>query len=233
MFPTALVWPWICARPGTRLPEAPAIEEAHRDRVREVARAWLEWLNGLISMPAQLGSETSAAPGTANADRAWNPERMEYSFAVAAPSSDGERLLSAAEYSHGDLDWHAFNQRPGASLGASADAGMREELVRTAIPAPVTYRGMPVSRWWEFEDGQVNLGSVDAGPDDSLWILLLGFALEYGNDWFVVPLELPAGAVYRVVSLIVTDSFGQRTLVCLYTQSRVVRRALAHLLALE
>ena len=77
---------------------------------------------------------------------------------------------------------------------------------------------MPVSRWWEFEDGQVNLGSVDAGPEDLLRILLLGFALRYGNDWFLVPLELTAGAVYRVVSLIVTDSFGQRTLVRPYTQ---------------
>lgn len=202
---------------GNVLPEAPPIDDPDRGHVRDVAREWLEWVNSFISVPAPIGSGTTGA-GSANASRAWNPERMEYSFAVAAPAADGERLLAATEYSEGDLDWHAFNQRPGASLGASVDSAARGELVRTVIPAPVSYRGMPVSRWWEFEDGQVNLGSVDAGPNDLLRLLLLGFALDYGNDWFLVPVALPAGAVYRVISLIVTDSFGERTLVRPYTE---------------
>ena len=200
---------------GDRLPAAPAVEEPDRDRVLSVTRQWLAWLDGFISMPASIGSDAGA--GLSPASRAWNPERMEYSFAVAAPAADGERLLAAAEYYEGDLDWQSFNQRPGASLGANADAAARDEIVRSAIPAPVSYRGMPVSRWWEFEDGQVNLGSVDAGPNDLLRVLLLGFALDYGNDWFLVPVALPAGAIYRVTSLIVTDSFGERTLVRPYT----------------
>ena len=189
---------------GGGLPEAPPIEDADRERVLDAARAWLAWLDGLVS--------------SSSSNRAWNAERMEYSFAVAAPSADGERLLAAAEYSQGDLDWYAFNQRPGSSLGANEDSAARQEVVRTTIPTPVSYRGMPVSRWWEFEDGQVNLGSVDAGPNDLLRLLLLGFALDYGNDWFLAPVVLPAGAVYRILSLIVTDSFGERTLVRPYTQ---------------
>jgi hypothetical protein len=191
--------------PGA-LPQAPAIDAADREHVLAAARDWLAWLDSVSSSPA-TGEST-----------AWSPERMEYAFAVAAPAAQGEHVLVAGEYARGNLDWQVFDQKPGASIGAAADVSAREELVRTAIPAPVTYRGMPVARWWEFEDGQVNFGAVDAGPTDLLRLLLLGFALDYGNDWFYVPVELPAGAVYRVTSFIVTDSFGERTLVQPYTQ---------------
>lgn len=188
------------------LPAAPIIEPADEGNVVAAADEWLRWLDARFSTPA----EGAASP--------WSSERMEYAFAVAAPTSDGERVLVATEYAHGHLDWHSFDQRPGGALGAAADAPTIEPIVRTAIPAPVSYRGMPVARWWEFEDGQVNFGAVDAGPTDLLRLLLLGFALDYGNDWFLMPVELPAGAIYRVTSLVVTDSFGERTLLRPYTQ---------------
>jgi hypothetical protein len=188
------------------LPAIPVIEPADEVNVRAAADAWLRWLDARFGVPPDGG----ASP--------WNPERMEYAFSVAAPASDGERVLVAEEYAHGHLDWHAFDVRPGGALGAAADAASIEPLVRTSIPAPVSYRGMPVARWWEFEDGQVNFGAVDAGPTDLLRLLLLGFALDYGNDWFLMPIDLPAGALYRVTSLVVTDSFGERTLIQPYTE---------------
>ncbi|MGH7573761.1 MAG: hypothetical protein ACREM1_01335 [Longimicrobiales bacterium] len=188
------------------LPAAPLIEPADQEAVRAAADQWLGWLNARFSVPP----EGDPSP--------WNAERMEYAFALAGPSQDGERVLVAREYAHGHLDWHAFDQVPGAVLGAAGDAAARESLVRTAIPSPVSYRGMPVSRWWEFEDGQVNFGAVDAGPTDLLRLLLLGFALDYGNDWFLLPVELPAGGIYRITSLVVTDSFGERTLLRPYTE---------------
>jgi hypothetical protein len=188
------------------LPSSPPIREADRERVLAAIKAWLAWLDARLGVQPPV----EASP--------WNPERMEYAFAVAAPASDGERVLTATEYARGDLDWHCFDQHPGATLGASADASARDVVVRTAIPGPVSYRGMPVSRWWEFEDGQVNFGAVDAEPADLLRLLLLGFALNYGNDWFLMPLALPAGAVYSVASLVVIDSFGERTLIRPYTR---------------
>jgi hypothetical protein len=193
--------------PGT-LPEQPPVDEAQRESVLAATSAFLSWFDARTGRAAA----EEALP-------AWNPERMEYAFSVAAPAPDGEYVLGAAEFSSGHLDWHAFDLFPATSLGAAADAGSREVLVRSAIPAPVSYRGMPVTRWWEFEDGQVNFGAVDAGPADLLRLLLLGFALDYGNDWYMMPVELPAGAVYRVASLVVTDSFGVRTLIRPYTQT--------------
>jgi hypothetical protein len=190
------------------LPAAPLVEAADRDSMLQATREWLTWFDSAISAPPSEGNT------------AWNPERMEYSFAVAAPETSGERTLSAVEHTQGILDWYSFDQAPGASIGARDDGALREELVRTAIPGPVSYLGMPAARWWQFEDGQVNFGTVDAGPPDLLRLLLLAFALDYGNDWFNMPVELPAGALYRVKSLVVTDSFGERTLVRPYTEAQ-------------
>ena len=72
---------------------------------------------------------------------------------------------------------------------------------------------MPAARFWEFEDAQVDFGSVDAGPTDLARMLLVEFALAYGNDWFVIPIELEVGSLYRTRSLVITDTFGVRTLI--------------------
>ena len=117
---------------------------------------------------------------------------MEYAFSVAAPTVP-ETVL-ASEYYEGDLDWYDFDVKPGATLGAAADrlAGVNPlPITRTLIPAPATYRGMPSSRWWEFEDAAVDFGAVDAEPDDLARMLLVDFAITYGNDWFVIPVEVP------------------------------------------
>lgn len=144
---------------------------------------------------------------------AWQRERMEYEFAVAAPSATPGRqiVLDAPEYANGRLDWPAFDRRIGATLGQEDRAAAF--VTRTVIPSRVSYRGMPAARWWEFEDATVDFGRVEAGPADLLRLLLVAFAVDYGNDWFVLPVELDVGAVYRVRSLVVTDSFGIRTLV--------------------
>jgi hypothetical protein len=72
---------------------------------------------------------------------------------------------------------------------------------------------MPADRFWEFEDAQVDFGSVDAGPTDLVRMLLVEFALDYGNDWFVIPIEVDVGSVYKTRSLVITDTFGFRTLI--------------------
>jgi hypothetical protein len=57
----------------------------------------------------------------------------------------------------------------------------------------------------------VNLAKVDAGPPDLARMLLIEYASLYGNDHFIVPLELEVGGLCRVTSLVVTDNFGGRT----------------------
>jgi len=184
---------------GTEIVIAPAlqIQPADQAEVEKAARLWLQWFDTLFSEPS--GQNPS-----------WLPERLEYAFSVGAAFSDGERALTAPEYYEGHLDWYAFDFNPKVTLGATADKAFKE-VSQTAIPAPANFRGMPAARFWEFEDAQVNFGAIDAGPTDMLRLLLVEFALSYGNDWFVIPVELNVGALYRTNSLVITDSFGVRT----------------------
>jgi hypothetical protein len=180
---------------------APALQIAAADlaEVKQAAQLWLQWFETLFSEPE-------------SANQSWTPERMEYAFSVGTRFSDGERTLTAREYFEGRLDWYSFDVNAEVSLGAAADNAF-EEITSTSIPAPISFRGMPAARFWEFEDAQVDFGSVDAGPADLARMLLVEFALSYGNDWFVIPIELEVGSLYRTRSLVVTDTFGVRTLI--------------------
>jgi hypothetical protein len=72
---------------------------------------------------------------------------------------------------------------------------------------------MPAPRFWEFEDARIDWGLIDAGPGDLPHLLLADYAANFGNDWYVIPAEVQVGTLTRTRSLVVTDSFGVRTLV--------------------
>jgi hypothetical protein len=188
------------------LPANLAIDGGDRPALDRVRDRFLAWFDRFILEPA------AADAG------AWSDERLEYACAVAAPARPGpgapaEVVLQAREYYGGTLDWHHFDLTPGVALGAADDSGQTRSFTSRTVPAPVTYRGMPAARWWEFEDAAVDFGRVDAEPDDLARMLLVEFAVTFGNDWFVVPLDLDVGSVCRITSLVVADTFGVRTLV--------------------
>jgi hypothetical protein len=188
---------------GSKLYEAlvagnmPTPQVAAQDQplVDSATQSWRQWYESVVWEPAA-------------AQTAWVPKRMEYSFAVSAPAPFGEVVLEAPDYRGGGLDWYAFRVRADATLGAQATETKQEPLARTVIPAPVRYPGMPSDRWWEFEDAQVDFGSVDTLPGDAAALVLLQFAITYGNDWFLVPVPVTVGSLCKITSVRVTDSFG-------------------------
>jgi len=184
-----------------QLPGAPPIAAAHEPLVRAAAETWLGWYESLFSEPD-------------GANASWQRERLEYAFAVSGDAPNGEVVLSAAEYCEGHLDWHSFDLASG-TLHAPGDAPkpIAEPVVLHTIPSPIGYRGMPSDRWWEFEESRVNFGAADAGPADLGRMLMIEFAVIYGNDWFIIPIKLPVGSVFQTRSLVVTDTFGVRMLV--------------------
>src|SRR4029079_2100244 len=119
----------------------------------------------------------------------------------------------------GTLEWYSFDHWPGLQLGVTASDPKPTKVVRTVIPAPVRYAGLAGDRWWEFEDGQVNFSRVEGDPDELVRLLLVEFALAYGNDWFTIPVDVTPGAVFVPQALVVTDAFGERTVVPHYTAS--------------
>lgn len=161
--------------------------------VLNAINTWLSWYERHVSEPQS------------DLNRAWQPERQEYRFELSARLGEDEVTITADEYADGQLDWYSFTVKSG-SVDRWADAQDFKPIV--LMPAPVRYSGMSSDRFWEFEDARVNLGYLEAGPTDLGRMLLAEFALVFSNDWFLIPVELPVGSLFRVNSLTVRDTFG-------------------------
>lgn len=192
------------AAPSAYAPD-PSLKVAAADlpAVQRVVAAWLAWYDGLFAEPSATGD-----------DDAWIPDRLEYAVSVGARLSPAEAdglTLSASEFDGGRLDWSSFDidQRFSLDTSASPAAGT---MNRVMIPAPVVPRGAPAARFWEMEDAQLAYGLLPAGATDLAHLMLVEYASSYGNDWYVLPLTLPVGSLTRVDSLVVTDTFGMRSL---------------------
>lgn len=171
---------------------------ADLERAEAVVQGWRSWYR---------------ARGGFDAEPGWNAQRVEYAFSVAARGPQGEITLRAPDHDGGHLDWYSFDlaTAPGARHGLGA--GKAPERVRTAVPTPVRYSGMPASRLWEFEDGAVHFGDLDAGPADLARLMVAELATVYGDDMFVVPLTVEVGSLTELRSVEVFDTFGGRTAV--------------------
>lgn len=157
-------------------------------------------------------------------DSAWESQRLNYEFALGSPAADESILLSAPEFPGGHLDWYSFSLGRGqANPVAQANPAQVTLTTFDFLPNHVVFRGMPDPRWWNFEDAVTDFGQLDAEHVDLAKLLVMEFALVYGNDWFSIPVPVtvgisgeggvPRGTVSRVTSLVVTDTFGIRTMI--------------------
>lgn len=187
--------------------DALVIQPALRSVVEAVVTAFVHWYE----------RKFDNAPARASA---WDANRLEYRLMIKTSGEAGQNTtLCAGEYSTGQLDWYHFDVTPPDEAPADLQQMapvldvVHETKIVTVIPSPARYAGMPNKRWWEFEDSTVDLGNINADTTDIAKILLVEFALMYGNDWFIIPFDLPVGTLSRVEAVIVTDVFGVRTAV--------------------
>lgn len=181
-----------------RLTSLPAELAGLPNQARAVLEAWLAWYRADLLDPGN--------------NAAWDRGRFEYRFAAAAHTAAGEAVLVADRYRDGTLDWYSLDAAPaGATLGGPPAAPRPARTWRPLLVSPVEYAGKPADRFWEFEDAEVNFGAIDAGPTDLTRLLLVEFALVYGNDWFVVPVRLPVGSLFTATRCTVRDTFGVLT----------------------
>ena len=171
--------------------------------VVSVLTRWMAWLTDF----AFDGSASTSKPG---ASPYWNPNRLEYSFALGAGDAQTGARLEADEYTDGRLDWHTYTvgsavPSPNAPPAPAMPAPYEWKRL---LPTLATYPGMPADRFWEFEDGRVNFGMLGAAKSDLTRVAVLEYALVFGNDWYVLPVTLPTNALYKVNTFVVTDNFG-------------------------
>ncbi|HNP83412.1 MAG TPA: hypothetical protein PKN47_18270 [Nitrospira sp.] len=177
----------------------PFITAASQKSVLRVSKAWREWYQ-----------EEMACTNPATTD-CWEEHRLEHHVLLASSAGDGT-VLRAQEYCSDYLDWLDFDIDPTASL-PKFSLPKPEPLSLSGIPSPIQFGGMPVARYWEFEDGHFNYGNVEAGRQDLGRLLLIQFTMVFGNDWFLVPLRVPSGTLTLLDQVLVTDVFGQHFLI--------------------
>ncbi len=151
---------------------------------------------------------------------AWRPSQLEYQFDVAAEDKNAKRtLLCAEEFAEGHLDWYSFDidndddadltDEPNANVPASKQGEVRMSF----LPAPVTFEGMPKSRYWEMENYKTEFADITANTTDLAKMLFSEFAMIHADDWVIVPYKLETGTIVEVKGIVVTDVFGEKVLI--------------------
>lgn len=147
-------------------------------------------------------------------NNAWKPDRLEYQFGCSAPVGNGEKVLTADQYCEGHLDWYNVDIDPSKTTlgdtGVVDPVNTQQTYTRSFIPVPVTFDGMPNTRWWTFEDGRTNFGNINPGTTDLGKLLLMEFGLVFANDWFLLPFTLDTGSIANIKGMSVTNVFGER-----------------------
>ena len=185
------------------------LDAAVREPIKDLGQNFAHWFYRLYSQPSTTTEDT------------WAPPYLEYQFAVSAPADASEQkrtTLVAEQYHQGRLDWFAFQTDNAAALEDSPDVsfpGGNFDVRKPVafVPTQIEFNGMPNVRWWELEDRKTDFGGISTSTTDVPLLLLTEFGLVYGNDWCVVPYNLPVGSLAEINGLIVTDVFGVRTLI--------------------
>ncbi len=180
---------------------APAWLEGAADEAVKAAQDWLEWYRRCVAPPID------------DAPESWISERIEYRFSVRAGSGDEQRVFTAPLHEGGAIDWYSFDHAPDRRL--DVDGGVQNDSTRPLMmmASPLRYAGMPADRLWQFEDGAVNLGKLEVQRYDLARLCFVEFAMIYGSDWFVAPVDVDAGSFVQVTELAYTTTFGDRFIV--------------------
>ncbi len=181
------------------------IPSADTDAFVKVACEWIDWLNSFMYYSSEQ-------------EGSWDNERLEYSFKAEARDKDGVSVIfKADEWNGSQLDWFSMDVEDSDASFAKIPVsmpklpGMDENYTKRhqGLPSMLTYQGMPCCRWWEFEDAQVNFAQIDCEKNDIARMFVVEFACAYGNDWYLIPMELPVGAVHTIKSFKVKNTFGE------------------------
>ena len=161
--------------------------------VRDALMRWREWL---------VGDPDSGG--------AWSTERLEYRFALRFGDDEDAVFARGTQFGSASVRWSDLEWVPGLRAVLPVDAPSGAPLVTdaTMLATPLRYPGMPADRYWQLEDGRVDLSVIEAQPTDLARLCLAEFAMTSGDDWLGVPVDGLLGAINRVERVVLTDDFG-------------------------
>jgi hypothetical protein len=180
----------------TRLGGIGGLTSTERAKLVDAGSALLEWFSLTYAQPA-------GDPAACRADA------LSYAFGCAATQATVR--LDASNHRGGELDWYAFDVVP--PTGGAPHAAQASATTLSFLPAAIHFSGMPSPRHWEIEDTKTDFANLDVNANDLARLLLSEFVLLFSNDWCLLPLELQVGTFTRIDRLVVTDVFGDLTLV--------------------
>jgi hypothetical protein len=193
---------YLKADPSHHAYDGIAVATADHHAIDICAARFVAWFDRQFYQPPPAG------------DDAWVPPNLEYQFSASAPVPAGEKVYVADDYYQGRLDWYSLDvDGTNTALGAVPGSDVTDlppTTVQSMIPKPVTFSGMPNTRWWSFEDKKTNFGDITPSTTDLAKLLFIEFALVYANDWFVIPYTLPVGSIATIRGFVVTNVFGDR-----------------------
>ena len=158
-------------------------------------QAWLGWVGG---MP--------------DSGHSWSLERLEYRFALRFGAGPDALTVRGTQYGRAsvgwsDLEWVDRGEVPPDLPGAPD--GRPVASTARLLATPLRYPAMPADRYWQLEDGAVDLGAIEAQPSDLARLCLAEFALTSADDWLDVPVDGLLGAVNQITEVRLTDDFGE------------------------
>jgi hypothetical protein len=193
---------------ASQVPPVPLPAEANNPGMPAVLATFVAYRASLFSEPQN--------------DSAWVDNQLQYEFALGSPAPNQNLLLNAPDFRGGHLDWYSFSlQNDSPNPVFTANPAHVTPIDFNFFPNHVTFRGVHDPRWWVFEDSVTDFGQLDAEHVDLAKLLVMEFALVYGGNWFWVPVPIPVSApagppawnLSRITTLVVTDTFGIRTLI--------------------
>lgn len=180
------------------MPGLPSWLAGAPEDLKDAVAGWLQWFR------------SNVAPKVEPVNDCWNADRLEYRFSLETGAPGQSTVLRAPLHTGGEIDWYSFDFDGVAALG-SEPVGTQSDsstFERKVFATSLRYAGMPSNRYWQFEDGGVNFGLVDAQTYDLARLCLREFALVYGNDWLVVPVEIVPSSLCKIERVHFKDSFG-------------------------
>jgi hypothetical protein len=110
-------------------------------------------------------------------------------------------VLRVDRHDGGDVDWW--------TVDAARPLTVTPQRTRhRALPGRFRYPGAPLPRFWQIEDGYVDIGGFPPDRAHFATLLLIDLIAAHSDDWFTFPFITRAGYVLRMHEARVTDSFG-------------------------